>query len=120
MQRTDVDFPDGMAIDLFSPGAHSFIATTKTPPSAPATSVQGSTGEPWIAINNYSWVITVNETVFDLVGAKFEALYDPVHLASLGVTDDNTYVGKLSADGKSWIVDDMVRNIHRYPYQKAG
>jgi hypothetical protein len=113
MGRTDIDFPDGVALDFFSPEAHSFVITKKSPPSAPATSVQGSTGEPWVALYNYSWVITVNDTVFDLVGAKFEALYDPVQLASVGITDDNTYVGQLSSDGKSWIIDDGGRNVYR-------
>jgi hypothetical protein len=112
MQRTDQDFVDGLAIDLFSPSPRSLVITQKSP-SAPASAVQGSTGEPWIAILNYSWVFKLNETARDLVGAKIEAPYDPVQLRQLGVTDDNTYVGRLSSDGKSWLVDDATRNIHR-------
>jgi hypothetical protein len=119
MQRTDQDFEDGFAVDLFSPKPRTLIVRTKQPPSAPATSVQGSTGEPWVAVLDYSWVITLNETANDLVGAKVEAPYDLARLRAMGLTDDNTYVGRLSADGKSWIVDDTTRNIHRlFPSQE--
>lgn len=114
MQRTDQDFEDGFAVDLFSPKPRTFIVNTKQPPSAPATSVQGTTGGPWLAVLPYSWIITLNETANDLVGAKVEAPFDPAKLRAMGLTDDNTYVGRLSADGKSWIVDDSTRNIHRY------
>lgn len=114
MQRTDQDFIDGLAIDLFSPTPRSLVVNQKSPPSAPASAVRGTTGEPWIFIYNYSWVINLNETALDLVGAKIEAPYDPVELKRLGVTDDNTYVARLSGDGKSWVVDDATRNIHRY------
>ena len=113
MERTDQDFEDGFAVDLFSPSPRTFVVKKKSPPSAPASSVQGTTGEPWVAVLNYSWVITVNESAFDLVGAKVECPYDPVLLRSMGLTDDNTYVGRLAADGKSWLVDDTSRNIHR-------
>jgi hypothetical protein len=120
MQRTDQDFVDGLAIDLFSPSPRSMVVTQNSPPSAPASAVQGTTGEPWIAIYNYSWVINFNETALDLVGAKIEAPYDPEQLERLGVTDDNTYVGRLSPDGKAWLVDDATRNIHRYNVLDSG
>ncbi|KAH8590379.1 hypothetical protein B0O99DRAFT_634761 [Bisporella sp. PMI_857] len=54
----------------------------------------------------------MNETADDLI-AKIEVPYDPVMLNSLGVQEANTYVGKLSDDKMSWIIDDSTRNVHR-------
>lgn len=31
----------------------------------------------------------------------------------MGVQEGNTYVGTLSADKQSWVVDDTTRNVHR-------
>src|SRR4051794_32961142 len=113
MVRTDQDFADGLALDLFSPSPRTLVVSKNTAPSIPGTFVTGSTGEPFMSLSSYSWVVKFNESAFDLVGAKIELPYDPVMLASMGVTDDNTYVGKLAADRKSWDVVDDARNIHR-------
>ena len=111
MQRTDQDFQDGLALDLFSPKARTLVVKQNLSPLPPQF-VSGTTGEPWIAISNYSYQISFNETANDLV-AKIEIPYDPENLKSLNVSEENTYVGRLSTNGQSWIIDELQRNVHR-------
>ena len=74
--------------------------------------MSGTNGEPFVALSNYSYVIKMNETANDLI-AKIEVPYDLATLNSKGVQEANTYVGTLSPDKKSWVVDDATRNVHR-------
>jgi hypothetical protein len=110
MERTDQDFKDGLALDLFSPHNRTLIVHKNTSP-LPGNFVSGSTGEPFIALSNYSWVIKVNETALDLI-AKVELPYEPDNVKRRGCDIANTYVGVLSGDGKSWRVDESRRNVH--------
>ncbi|KAJ3167447.1 hypothetical protein HDU88_002369 [Geranomyces variabilis] len=90
MQRTDFDFADGLAIDLFSPKPRTLIVTQNKSPSAPGTL----------------------SDVTDLV-AKVELPYDPVALAKMGLTEDNTFVGVFSPTTGGWVIDETQRNVHR-------
>ncbi|OAA74240.1 hypothetical protein ISF_01141 [Cordyceps fumosorosea ARSEF 2679] len=110
MTRTDQDFTDGLALDLFSPKNRTLVVTSNTSPLS-GTFVQGSTGEGWVNLSKYSWIIKFNESARDLI-AKIELPYDPVALAKEGVDPANTYVGTLAADKKSWIVSETQRNVH--------
>lgn len=110
MERTDQDFVDGLAIDLFSPSNRTLVVSQNTSP-LPGNFVTGSTGESFISLSNYSWVIKMNETANDLI-AKVELPYDPVMLQQMGVDQGNTYVGKLASNGKSWFVSELQRNVH--------
>lgn len=110
MERTDQDFQDGLALDLFSPRNRTLIVKQNTTPLG-AQFVSGTTGEPFVALSNYSYIIQMNETANDLI-AKIEIPYEPEKLNAMGVQEANTYVATL-ADKKSWVVSESTRNIHR-------
>lgn len=112
MERTDQDFVDGLALDLFSPKNRTVVVTQNFNP-LPGHFVTGSTGEGFVALSNYSWVVTMNEPANDLI-AKIELPFDPVVLTQKGIDQGNTYVGQLSSDGKSWVVTETQRNVHVY------
>ncbi|KAK7182547.1 hypothetical protein PSPO01_11337 [Paraphaeosphaeria sporulosa] len=99
MERTDQDFVDGLALDLFSPSSRTLVVNQNTSP-LPGSFVSGSSGAPFVALSNYSWVIKLNETANDLI-AKVELPYDPIALQRIGIDQGNTYVGMLAADKKS-------------------
>ncbi|KAH6675735.1 hypothetical protein B0J14DRAFT_371551 [Halenospora varia] len=111
MERTDQDFQDGLALDLFSPKNRTLVVKQNTSPLG-AQFVTGTTGEPFVALSNYSYIIQMNETANDLI-AKIEIPYDPVMLNMMGVQESNTYVATLAPDKKSWVIDDSTRNVHR-------
>ncbi|KAK1622323.1 hypothetical protein BDP81DRAFT_334681 [Colletotrichum phormii] len=111
MERTDQDFQDGLALDLFSPKNLTLVVQQNLMP-LPGNFVTGTTGGPFMALQNYSYVISLNESVDDLI-AKIEIPYDPTALASIGIQESNTYVGTLAGDKKSWIVNDATRNVYR-------
>jgi hypothetical protein len=110
MERTDQDFKDGLALDLFSPRNRTLVVRKNASP-LPGKFVKGSTGEPFIALSNYSWIIKVNDSAHDLI-AKVELPYDTEEVQRRGCDVANTYVGTLSDDGKSWMVDESRRNVH--------
>ncbi|KAI3393410.1 hypothetical protein diail_4305 [Diaporthe ilicicola] len=110
MARTDQDFTDGLALDLFSPTNRTLVVSNNTSP-LPGNFVKGSSGEGFTSLSKYSWIIKMNETAQDLI-AKIELPYDPVALQQSGFDISNTFVGKLAADGKSWVVSEAQRNVH--------
>ena len=110
MQRTDQDFKDGLALDLFSPTERS-LTVEKNETPLPGNLVSGSSGEPFMALSPYSWVIKMNEPAKDLI-AKVEVPYIPEDLQKQGIDQANTYVGTLAPDGKSWVVSEAQRNVH--------
>lgn len=112
MARTDQDFVDGLALDLFSPSNRTLVVTNNTSP-LPGNFVTGTTGEGFINLSKYSWIIKFNESAKDLI-AKIELPYDPDALAKQGVQLANTYVGTLADDKKSWVVSETQRNVHMY------
>ncbi|PVH98882.1 hypothetical protein DM02DRAFT_508143, partial [Periconia macrospinosa] len=110
MERTDQDFIDGLALDLFSPSNRTLVVQQNLSP-LPGNFVSGSSGAPFVSLSNYSWVIKLNETANDLI-AKIELPYDPVALQKVDIDQGNTYVGVLAADKKSWTVFESQRNVH--------
>lgn len=111
MERTDQDFKDGLALDLLSPKNRTLTVKQNTSPLN-ANFITGTNGEPFVALQNYSYVIQMNETANDLI-AKIEVPYDPVMLKKMGVQEANTYVATLAPDSKSWVINDATRNVHR-------
>ncbi|KXH53663.1 hypothetical protein CSIM01_07701 [Colletotrichum simmondsii] len=111
MERTDQDFQDSLALDLFSPKNRTLVVQQNLTP-LPGNFVTGTTGGPFMALQNYSYVISLNESANDLI-AKIEIPYDPTALAAIGIQESNTYVGTLAGDKRSWIVNDATRNVHR-------
>lgn len=112
MARTDQDFVDGLALDLFSPSNRTLVVTNNSSP-LPGAFVSGSTGEGFVNLSKYSWIIKFNETATDLIG-KIELPYDPDAVAKQGVQLANTYVGQLAKDKKSWKILEAQRNVHMY------
>lgn len=111
MERTDQDFQDGLALDLFSPTNRTLVVQKNTSP-LPGHFVSGSTGEGFVALSQYSYIVKMNETAEDLI-AKIEIPHDPAANLAMGVLEGNTYVGTLAKDGMSWVVDETTRNVHR-------
>lgn len=109
MERTDQDFKDRLALDLFSPKNRTLIVKQNTSP-LPAQFITGTSGEPFVALLNYSYIIQMNETANDLI-AKIEIPYDLGQLNKMGVQEANTYVATLASDKMSWVVDDSTRNV---------
>jgi hypothetical protein len=110
MERTDQDFKDGLALDLFSPKNRTLTVKQNFAPLN-AAFITGASGEPFVALSNYSYIIAMNETANDLI-AKVEIPHDPVMLNSMGINPANTFVVTLAADKKSWILNDQTRNVH--------
>jgi hypothetical protein len=111
MERTDQDFKDGLALDLFSPKNRTLTVKQNASP-LPAQFITGGNGEPFVALSNYSYIIQMNETANDLI-AKIEVPYDLASLNKMGVQEANTYVATLALDKMSWVVNDATRNVHR-------
>ena len=111
MERTDQDFADGLALDLFSPKNRTVVVKQNTSPLG-AQFITGTSGEPFMALSNYSYIIQMNETANDLI-AKIEVPYDPVKLKAMGIEEANTYVATLAPDKQSWVIDETTRNVHR-------
>lgn len=110
MERTDQDFKDGLALDLFSPRNRTLVVQKNLSP-LPGNFVSGSTGEPFVTLSDYSYIVKVNDSARDLI-AKIELPYDPEKVQRKGCSVANTYVGTLSGDGKSWLIDESKRNVH--------
>jgi len=111
MERTDQDFQDGLAIDLFSPKNRTLVVKQNTSP-LPGNFVSGNSGEPFVALSNYSYIVQMNETANDLI-AKIEIPYTAEQLNKFSVQEANTYVATLAPDKMSWVVNDLTRNVHR-------
>lgn len=110
MERTDQDFTDGLALDLLSPKNRTLVVQ-QNPNPLPGNFVTGSTGETFVNLLPYSYIVRLNESAHDLI-AKIELPYDPVSLQAAGIDQRNTYVGTLAPDGKSWVVAENLRNVH--------
>ncbi|CAG8952870.1 hypothetical protein HYFRA_00007584 [Hymenoscyphus fraxineus] len=110
MVRTDQDFKDGLIIDVFSPKARTVVVTQNMTPLG-ATFVSGTQGENFVAISNYSYQIKTNDSANDLI-AKIEIPFQPQMLDQMNVSSANTFVAVLAPDGRSWVVDDQLRNVH--------
>ncbi|CAG8979642.1 hypothetical protein HYALB_00011526, partial [Hymenoscyphus albidus] len=110
MVRTDQDFKDGFVIDVFSPKARTVVVTQNMTPLG-AKFVSGTQGENFVAISNYSYQIKTNDSANDLI-AKIEIPFQPQMLDQMNVSSANTFVAVLAPDGRSWVVDDSIRNVH--------
>lgn len=111
MERFDQDFADGLALDLFSPTNRTVVVNQNLQPLG-GQFVTGSSGETFVALKNYSYVIKTSDNALDLV-AKIEVPYDLDMLNQMGLQESNTYVGKLADDKMSWTIDEATRNVHR-------
>ena len=74
--------------------------------------VTGTTGQTFLGLQSYSYVIKTNVPAPDLV-ARVEMPWDPTKLTQLGIDPSNTFIGKLAPDGKAWEVMDSWRNVNK-------
>jgi hypothetical protein len=111
MARFDQDFADGLALDLFSPKNRTVVVNQNLQPLG-GQFVTGSSGEAFVALKAYSYVIKTSDNAMDLI-AKIEIPYDLDMLNQMGLQESNTYVGKLADDKMSWTVNETMRNVHR-------
>jgi hypothetical protein len=74
--------------------------------------VTGTTGQQFVGLLGYSYVIQSNTNASDLI-ARIEMPYDPTKLALVGIDPSNTFIGKMASDGKSWQVVNSARNVNK-------
>jgi pyruvate/2-oxoacid:ferredoxin oxidoreductase beta subunit len=75
------------------------------------TFVSGTTGGQFRGLTGYSYVIKTNQVADDMI-ARVEIPYDPLRLTDLTIDPANTFVARMAADNKSWVVEDSAQNIN--------
>ncbi|CAE7140988.1 unnamed protein product [Rhizoctonia solani] len=126
MQPTNLVFPDGLRLLVYSPNAQNISVEKKDQPSAPAgfvtpldfAAVSLSSGS-WMAIYNYSWNISIQAENADDVVATIEMPYDGHVLETLSIRHENIFLGRFDSKRGGWVVDasrssvDSTRNTSR-------
>jgi len=95
---------DGLILSTYSPQARTVTIQSKTAPRLPGSKVAGFSNSAFVAINDHSYIIKLNDTASDIV-ARLELPYVAASLADLRVDPAGLYVGRLADDGASWVVD---------------
>ncbi|CAE6384519.1 unnamed protein product [Rhizoctonia solani] len=126
MQPTNLVFPDGLHLLLYSPNAQNLSVEKKDQPSAPAgfvtplDSAAVSLGSGfWTAIYNYSWSINFEAQRVDDVIATVEVPYSRDLLETLGIRHENIFLARFDLARGGWVVDtsknsvDSTRNTTR-------
>jgi len=81
--------------------------------------VSGATGGQFRGLSAYSYIIKTNEVANDMI-ARVEVPYDPARLTGLTIDASNTFVARMAADNKSWVVEDSLQNINAYANRAVG
>jgi hypothetical protein len=110
MQINSFQFQDGSKVETFSQKQQQLIVNQQTP-SVSANQVTGSTGNPFIALQQTSMVISTNGAK-DLVGGQIEMAMSMQTLQQAQVQPDNTYVAMLSPDRQTWMFQESIRSIN--------
>lgn len=97
-------------METFSQKQQQLIVNQQTP-SVSANQVTGSTGNPFIALQQTSMVISTNGAK-DLVGGQIEMAMSMQTLQQAQVQPDNTYVAMLSPDRQTWMIQESIRSIN--------
>lgn len=114
MLESSITYPDGFNLDMLSPTNHTVLVMQNQSP-LPASFITGSDGDaatPYLQLSPVSYVVMTSEYAGDLI-AQVAIPYSPDDLVSKGIQAANTYVAVLSADKRSWVVDESTRNIQR-------
>jgi hypothetical protein len=110
MADTLVRYKSGLVLEVLSPKDRSVLVSQNTTP-LPGTFVSGaSSSNGFMALQPFSYVVKTSEPANDLI-AEIELPFDKAALQQQGMVASDTYVGKLAADGKSWMVSEGRRNI---------
>lgn len=111
MQLTRVILPDNSAVETFSQTQRQLIVNQNPAPLS-ANHVVGSTGQPFVQLQQNSMTIATNGAI-DLVGAQIELPMDPNMLQQAGnITPENTFVAKLSPDKQAWMVMEGIKSVN--------
>jgi len=110
MQINSVTFPDNTKIETFSQTQKQMIVNQNTAP-LPGNQVTGSTGQPFIALAQNSITVQTNDAS-DLVGGQVELAMNTQMMQQNGINPDNTFVGKLSNDRRTWMVMETIRSVN--------
>lgn len=110
MSLNSFQFQDGSKVETFSQKQQQLIVNQQTP-SVSASQVTGSTGNPFIALQQTSMVISTNGAK-DLVGAQIEMAMPVAALQQARIDPGNTYVAMLSPDRQTWMIQEAVRSIN--------
>ena len=110
MQINSFQFQDGSKVETFSQKQQQLIVNQQTP-SVSANQVTGSTGNPFIALQQTSMVISTNGAK-DLVGGQIEMAMSMQTLQQAQVQPDNAYVAMLSPDRQTWMIQESIRSIN--------
>ncbi|KAK0103818.1 hypothetical protein ONS95_005817 [Cadophora gregata] len=111
MQLTRVILPDNSVVETFSQTQRQLIVNQNPAPLS-ANHVVGSTGQPFVQLQQNSMTIATNGAI-DLVGAQIELPMDPTMLQQAGnITPDNTFVAKLSPDKQAWMVMEGIKSVN--------
>jgi hypothetical protein len=110
MADTLVRYKSGLVLEVLSPKDRSLMVSQNTTP-LPGTFVSGaSSSTGFMALQPFSYVVKTSEPANDLI-AEIELPFDKEALQQQGMIPSDTYVGKLAADGKSWMISETRRNI---------
>jgi hypothetical protein len=107
MIENAIQFDDGFTLDIFSPENRTVTVLQNSNPLA-VQYISGTTGGQYTALTAYSYQVQTggqSTPATDLI-AQLSLPYDPNALSMFGVDPSNTFVGKLSTDGSSWVVVD--------------
>jgi hypothetical protein len=104
-------FLKGLNVDVYAPTNRTFTVAMNNNPMT-GRFVTGTTGQQFVGLLGYSYVIQSNTNASDLI-ARIEMPYDPTKLALVGIDPSNTFIGKMASDGKSWQVVNSARNVNK-------
>ncbi|KAH7397502.1 hypothetical protein BKA64DRAFT_623304 [Cadophora sp. MPI-SDFR-AT-0126] len=111
MQLTRVILPDNSVVETFSQTQRQLIVNQNPAPLS-ANHVVGSTGQPFVQLQQNSMTIATNGAI-DLVGAQIELPMDPTMLQQAGnISPENTFVAKLSPDKQAWMVMEGIKSVN--------
>ncbi|KAK7180684.1 hypothetical protein DPSP01_011273 [Paraphaeosphaeria sporulosa] len=110
MSLNSFQFQDGSRVETRSQKQQQLIVNQQTP-SISANQVTGSTGNPFVALQQTSMVISTNGAT-DLVGAQIEMAMPVAALQQAQIDPGNTFVAMLSPDRQTWMIQESIRSIN--------
>ncbi|QDS76059.1 hypothetical protein FKW77_005696 [Venturia effusa] len=111
MTSNDIDFVDGLKINVYSPVDRE-VTVTKNDSPLNGTFVTGTTGTGYRTLQAYSYVFKTNPPGNDMI-ATINLPYDPTTLEEMSIERGDTFIGKLAEDKKAWIVSTAQQTVQR-------
>ena len=110
MNINSLTFPDQTKIETFSQSQRQIIVN-QNPQPLNSNQVTGSTGGPFVGLNQNSLVIQTNGAQ-DLVGGQIELPMNMGLMQQMNINPDNTFVAKLSDDRQAWQIMETIRSVN--------